>query len=76
MFNFIFFNVFEIFVVITIIAVVGVLIFAMRYRMKHDQINSDEMTLNTQTEAREVGLMSAGIAQSYKSKGSDESTDS
>ena len=73
MFTFIFFHVFEIFVVTTSLAVVGVLIFAIRHRAKLDAAEKagghHNVTVAEQMETRDVGLVSAGMAQTYKTKG-------
>ncbi len=75
MFRFIFFHTYEIFAVIACVLIVGVLIFATRYRLKQDAAEkAQEQTTPenpkqdqlSQVEMREVGLVSAGMAPTYE----------
>ena len=70
MFNFIFFNVFEIFVVAAAISVVGVLFFALRHRLREDAKERSDTVNNRvikdQMAVRDAGMVSSGTLQTHK----------
>ncbi len=79
MFQFIFFHVFEIFVVSASVAIIAVLVFAIRYRMKENENEqtsfADEAGTREMMKVREVGMASAGIAQTYTTDEKPAATD-
>ncbi|SLN23587.1 hypothetical protein ROA7450_00943 [Roseovarius albus] len=70
MFRYIFFNVYEILAVIAVLLIIGVLIFATRHRMKQDALEQQQDAKTKarprQSEVRDVGLVSAGMANTYE----------
>ena len=79
MFKFIFFNVFEIFVVTACILIVGVLVFATRYRLKQDVAERENegtaKKTSDQKEKRELGVASSDMAQVFESNEQVEAPD-
>lgn len=69
MFRYIFFHVYEILAVIAVLLIIGVLIFATRHRLKQDALEKEQdgepKPRPRQSEVRDVGLVSAGMANTY-----------
>ena len=77
MFRFIFFHMYEIFVVAACLLIVGVLIFAFMHRAKQNAAERAEREPSQEETApkaadhmaiREVGLVSAGMAQTHEAR--------
>ena len=69
MFRFIFFHTYEILAVMAVLLIIGVLVLATRHRAKQDALEQSQGTKTkprpSQAEMRDVGLVSAGMADTY-----------